>query len=307
MMKAFGFTHGGGPSAIQEFEVSAPKPGRDEVLIDVEAIGLNNRERLSREQGSFGGPTIPGRDAAGIVVAVGSGDSPFQIGDRVIAHVNESYADQAVAAMSSAAKLPDTLSATTAAALVTPGITAYRMVYTFGKIKAGETVIVKGASGGVGSLAAQLAKQLGATIIGIGSARNQTLVEKLGVDRFVAYDQVDIADELAASGDVVLNAAMNGAGGDQDVAMTKPNGRIISVSHRAPALRDGITFQHTYPGDDTDHAALPLLVKEAATGQLTIAIGQVLPFTLAGFVAAHEALDGRHTGRIVIAKAAKTL
>ncbi|MCI1912803.1 MAG: NADP-dependent oxidoreductase, partial [Schleiferilactobacillus harbinensis] len=71
MMKAFGFTHGGGPSAIQEFEVSAPKPGRDEVLIDVEAIGLNNRERLSREQGSFGGPTIPGRDAAGIVLAVG--------------------------------------------------------------------------------------------------------------------------------------------------------------------------------------------------------------------------------------------
>ncbi|MEE6717182.1 NADP-dependent oxidoreductase [Schleiferilactobacillus harbinensis] len=306
-MKAFGFTQGGGPTALQEFDIAAPHPANDQVLIDVAAIGLNNRERLSREQGSLGGPTIPGRDAAGIVTAVGSNHATFQIGDRVVAHVQQSYAAQVTASVRSTAKLPAQLSFTTAAALVTPGVTAYRIVYTFGRIRAGETVIVKGASGGVGSLVVQLANQVGATVIGVASARNQLLVEKLGVDRFVAYDQADISTALAATADIVVNVAMNGASGDQDVAMVKPGGRIISVSHHSPRLPAGITFQHAYPGDDTDSAALPQLVQEAAAGQLTVPIDHVFPFTLAGFVAAHEALDSQHTGRIVVAKELPTL
>ncbi|WP_040535005.1 NADP-dependent oxidoreductase [Schleiferilactobacillus shenzhenensis] len=302
-MKAYGFTRGGGPSALQEFDVPAPQPGPNEVVVTVQAVGLNNRERIAREQGSSR-PTIPGRDAAGIVSAVGAGVTTFAVGDRVVAHVQNSYAEQTVARVSSTAKLPDSVDFPTAAALVTSGVTAYRIVHTFGRIQPGEVVIVKGASGGVGGLVVQLAKQAGAYVIGVASARNRILVDDLGVDRFVAYDREKITQVLAETGDVVVNAAMNGAGSDQDVVMAKPTGRIISVSHSEPPLRGQITFQHTYPGDDTDAVALPLIVAGVADDTLIVDIDQVLPFTLAGFIAGHEALDSRHAGRIVVARQA---
>ncbi|KRM33513.1 nadph quinone reductase [Agrilactobacillus composti DSM 18527 = JCM 14202] len=303
-MLAFGYRHSGGPDVFEALDIPTPKPGANELLLDTVAVGLNNRERTERAQGSFAGTTyqISGRDAVGRVAEVGANlKNDFKVGQLVATHSEHTYAAAVLAEPANSALVPAGVDPVVAAGLITTGITAYKAVHYFAKVKTGQTVIVKGASGGVGALVAQLLHQLGVTVIGVAAAKNEALVTDLGIDNFVAYDQVNLADALKEKGDIVFNLAMNGNGGADDVAMTKTGGAIVSVAHETPELTRGISFTHIRPTSAlSDQEALKALLPLLAQDKLSVNIGYTLPFSLAGIVEGHELLEERHTGRVVL-------
>ncbi|KRO15541.1 NADP-dependent oxidoreductase [Lacticaseibacillus saniviri] len=303
-MQAFGYTHAGGPEVIEAVTLPTPEPTAQQVQIRVEAIGLNNRERAERQNAP--GPMVTGRDVAGVVTKVGATASSFAVGDRVVAHVEHGYAETAVANLDAVVALPDAISFEDAAAIVTPAITAYKTLNAFTTVNPGQTLIIKGVTGAVGAIAAQLAVAKQATVIGIGAARNADFVDSLGVSQFVAYDQVAIATALADRGDIVMNAAMDGVGTDDDIAMVKPGGTIVSVAHGVPSSNKKFDFINIRPTNTpTDAQALTAIIALMADHKLHMPIDMTLPFTRDGFVAGHQQLDVSHTGRIVISRALK--
>ncbi|EHO51843.1 zinc-binding dehydrogenase [Lentilactobacillus kisonensis] len=192
---------------------------------------------------------------------------------------------------------------TRVAGIITPGLTAYKAVKFFAGVQPGQTVIVKGASGGVGSLSVQIATDLGADVIGIASSHNEEFVKSIGATRFVAYDQEDPATVLADQGDVVINSAMNGAGTDDDIKMVKPNGTVASVAHTSPTTDKPLKFVHVHPTNAmSDREALQAVIDLMRDGKLTVNIGYTLPFNRDGFVKGHQLLEEKHDGRVIIVK-----
>ena len=299
-MQAFGFTHGGGPEVFEQFELKTPEPTSNQIQIEVQAVGLNNRERMERKLASSGRQVVTGRDVAGVVSQVGIGVTDYTVGQRVLAHTEHGDAQYVVADLDTVTALPDSISFEAGAAMITPGITAYKGLTYFTQIQAGQTIIIKGASGGVGEIAVQLAVASGATVIGIGASRNEARVRALGASEYVAYDQQKPATVLADRGDIVVNVAMNGAGDDDDLAMVKPGGVIVTVSH-ASVSSSKAQFVHIRPTSEfSDAQAMQALVALMADSKLTLPVGQTFPLSLDGIVAAYTALEDPHTGRIVL-------
>ena len=265
-MKAFGYEKNGGPEVFQEYEVPTPEIKSNQILIKTEAFNLNNFEALQRA-GQFkpvDHRIIPGRDVAGFVEKVGEDVTGFDIGDRVVAHGHHSYAEYSIGEDSNTVLIPSGVPYLAAAGIVTPGLAAYKGVHLFGKVQAGQTVVVKGASGGVGSLAAQIAMDVGAKVIGIGSSENEEYVKSLGVDQYVAYDQEDPAEVLADTADVVIDAALNGNGAESDVKIVKDDGIVASVADNDAPTDKTVHFNHIHPtqeisDDDALNAMLPFL------------------------------------------------
>ncbi|MCH4165155.1 MAG: NADP-dependent oxidoreductase [Lentilactobacillus diolivorans] len=304
-MKAFGYDHNGAADVFEEYDVPTPEISDDQILIKTEAFNLNNFEKSMRagEYRTTTKQTIPGRDVAGTVAKLGANVGDFKIGDRVVAHGHGSYAEYAYAAAARTVKIPDGVSFVEAAGIVTPGITAYKAVYYFGEVKSGQTVVVKGASGGVGSLAAQLALNLGAHVIGIGASRNETYVKSLGVKEYIAYNKQDPALVLANRADVVINSALNGAGSDSDARIVKDNGIITSVGGDEPLSNKPFKFKPIAPTKAvSDAEALSTILKLMAEKKLTIKIGYQLPFTIDGVIQGHQLLGKPHDGRIIVTK-----
>ncbi|WP_054669279.1 NADP-dependent oxidoreductase [Lentilactobacillus senioris] len=307
-MQAFGYDHNGGPEVFEEYDVAVPTLKETDILIETKAFGLNNFER-SQRAGVFGATTklrIPGFDVAGVVKEVGSAITKFKPGDRVVAHGRHAYSEYATSSENSTVIIPAIISFETAAAIVTPGVTAYNALHYFGKAKPGQTVIVKGASGGVGSLASQLALNFGDQVIGIGSSRSEAYVKSLGINEYVAYDKQDPAQILKDKADLVINSAMNGASSAEDVVMVKPGGIIATVANDEPDTDKGVEVNHIGPTKDVSNAeALQTIMDLLAENKLTIKVGLVLPpFTLDGVREGHSVLEKPHAGRVIISKEA---
>ncbi len=304
-MKAFGYDHSGDPSVFQEYDIDTPEISDNQVLIKTVAIGLNNYDRSQRAgaMGPSNGRTIPGRDSTGTVEKIGSNVTGFKVGDRVAAQAGHSYAEYVAANESSVAHIPDNVSFNEAVGIITSGTTAYNIVHTFGNIKSEQTIIVQGASGGVGSIVTQLAVDLGAKVIGIASSKNEQLVKSYGVAKFVAYDKENPAETLKNTADVVVNGALNGAGGESDAEMVKPGGTIATVGFAEPETNKQITFNHVHRLG-TVHASESLgqLLDLMGKGKLSIKIGYKEPFTLNGFIKGHKILDEKHSGRVIVTK-----
>lgn len=306
-MKAFGYDHNGDADVFEEYDVPTPEISDDQILIKTEAFNLNNFEKSMRA-GEWRPAThrvIPGRDVAGTVAKLGKNVTGFKIGDRVVAHGHGAYAEYAYAAAAGTVKIPAGVTFAQAAGIVTPGITAYKAVYYFGEVKKGQTVVVKGASGGVGSLAVQLALNLGAQVIGIGASRNEAYVKSLGVAEYVAYNKRDPALILANRADVVINSAINGAGSDSDAQIVKDNGTIVSVGGDEPLSNKPFQFKSISPTKAvSDAKALTTLLDLMAEKKVSIRIGYQLPFTIAGVIQGHQLLSKQHDGRIIVTQEA---
>lgn len=299
-MQAIGLNHPNGQFIAMTVPDPVARPGQ--LVIAPSAIGLNNRDRVERFTALSGRFTIPGHDVAGTVVDAGT--TRFKVGQKVLAHTDHAYAEYVLATEQSAVLLPESLSFTRAAALVTPGITAWRVVHRFATITPGDSVIVKGANGGVGALVVQLATQMGADVIGIASARHQEAVIKDGALRAVPYDNADLISILANAGDVVINVAMDGVGFAEDAAMTRPGGQLLTVAQVVGRAGDkAIEVIHIHPvSTPSDATALANLAPAVAEGRLRLELGAPLPFTVEGVQAGHELLAKPHEGRIVLVK-----
>ena len=178
-MKAVVFKEFGGPSVVHVSEVDVPEVGAGQVLIDVRAASVNPVD-VKRIGGLFGPidfPAVTGADASGVVTALGADVSDLEVGDAVFGIGSGTHAEQAV--LTAAARKPDQLSWIEAAAAGVGGETAFRVLTLLG-VESGSTVLIDGASGGVGTFAVQMAVARGATVIATASEANHEYLQSLG-------------------------------------------------------------------------------------------------------------------------------
>lgn len=198
-MRAVQYDQYGDADVLHVGDRSVPHRLPGQLLIQVFASSVNPVDyRLRRGDMKglipFGFPRVPGYDVAGIVVDTDSGSS-FMVGDRVMAFLDHTrggaLADYAVCAVSAAAKIPDSMSMWEAAAIPLAGTTALQSLRDHGKIKSGQSVLVNGASGGVGMFAVQIAKSYGCHVDAVASGRNREFCLSLGADHFYDYEKED--------------------------------------------------------------------------------------------------------------------
>ncbi|CUS25407.1 NADPH quinone reductase [Paucilactobacillus oligofermentans DSM 15707 = LMG 22743] len=306
-MKVFGYQTFGGPEVFQEMEVDDPEiTTENQVVIETLVVGLNNFERAQRA-GMFGGelPIVPGRDLVGKIIKIGDNVSDFKIGDVVIAHAGPAYAEKVVTTPRHLVKKPANVTNEDAVALITPGITAYNMLTHFTQVKRGDTVLVNGASGGVGTIIVQVAKALGAYVIGVASSRNEQLLKNLGVDEIGLYDQEEVGTKFANRADVVLNAAMNGNNDALIDQAVKPDGQAATVGQSTELInKPNVKVAGVQPiAESINQLALIELAKMLAKNEIKVDIFRELPFTLQGVIDGHELLETSHApGRIVLVR-----
>lgn len=222
--------------------ISAPEPRPGEVLIATEAASLNFADLLMMEgkyQHKAPVPFVPGRDAAGTILAVGDDVEYFRIGDRVVATPNcGAFAQQTIAAAAVCQKVPAGVSIEAAAACGTAIPTIVAAVRLRARLKAGEWVLISGAAGGMGSLAVSYVKALGARSVAlVSSAEKEQVVRDLGADLVIRTDKMPdlkagLRTALEANNLEGVDAAIDMVGGDAFDAMIrciKPEGRLVVV------------------------------------------------------------------------------
>ncbi|NVI90574.1 quinone oxidoreductase [Actinomadura sp. BRA 177] len=230
-MRAIVITRTGGPEVMEPAERPVPEPGPGEVLIDVAAAGVNFIDVYYRT-GAYPQelPYTPGVEAAGTVAAVGDGVREFSAGDRVAwANVQGAYAEKAVVAADQVVPVPDGVELADAAASLLQGMTAHYLTRSTYPIQAGDTVLVHAAAGGMGLLLTQVAKALGARVIGTASTpEKEKLAKDAGADVTMNYDGfADRVRELTDGEGVA--AVYDGVGAptfDGSLASLRPRGTL---------------------------------------------------------------------------------
>ena len=234
-MKAAYINRYGNINDVQLGEQSTPVLTENDVLIKVHAASINPLD-LRVLEGEFKAilhvqfPFILGNDFAGTVVQVGENVTQFKIGDEVYAKTdnNGAFAEYTVIQESSLALKPQNISMEQAAALPLVGLTSWQALVEIAKVKAGQKVLIHAGSGGVGSIAIQLAKSLGATVATTTSSKNSSWVKGLGADIIIDYKTMDFEQELKDY-DVVLDT-QGGKILEKSLNVLKRGGRLISIS-----------------------------------------------------------------------------
>ena len=236
-MKAIQFSQYGTAAELQLAEIPKPTPGPDDVLIRVISAGVNPADANLRS-GRFKLflkltlPFIPGADVAGIVAAVGDSVTEFEPGQAVYAMIrfqeSGGYAEYRAVPQSIVAPMPPNLTFDEAAGIPLAGLTALQAIEKAGALPPTARVLIYGASGGVGTLAVQIAKQKGATVTAVCSSRNHELVRKLGADRLLDYTKPEWKTH-ADQYDLVLDAAA-ALPLNQGIRLTAPGGTVVSLN-----------------------------------------------------------------------------
>lgn len=295
-MRAVRFAEFGSPDVLELTEVAEPHPGPGQIRIAVRAAGVNPHDWRVRE-GQFQRvhplqlPAGVGQDAAGVVDEIGDGVADFEVGDHVFGRGSNTYAEYAV--LSGWARLPDGLTFTEAAGYPSVVETALRILRMVG-VQPGQTLLVSGAAGGVGSTVLQIARDRGITVIGTAGAANQDYLRGLGaiattygpgwVERVRRLGPIDAALDLNGTG--VLRGLLD-LSGDPD--------KVITIADlEAPML--GIRFAGV---GGSMPEALATAVDLIQRGKLRIPVDQSYPLTEAA--AAHADSQAGHTrGRRVL-------
>ncbi|HEY4354680.1 MAG TPA: quinone oxidoreductase [Acidobacteriaceae bacterium] len=193
-MRAIQISHTGGPEVMELVELPAPKPAEGQVLVKVEAAGINFIDTYLRE-GRYPAqlPFIPGQEAAGTVHELGEGVTGFAVGDRVAWNgTRGTYAEYACAPAKDLLHIPDGLGFEDAAAALLQGVTAHYLAYDTHPIQSGQTVLIHAGAGGVGLLLTQIAKMLGARVITtVSNAQKAELSRGAGADEVILYTEED--------------------------------------------------------------------------------------------------------------------
>ena len=230
----------GSPEVLELRDIDRPAVGDNEVLVRVRAAGVNPADwAIMRGLPYIARPTpwyglrkpkngVRGTDVAGQVAAVGTGVTRFRPGDAVFGWCNGAFADFATAAEDALALKPANLTFEQSAAAPMAGLVALQALRDHGKVRAGQQVLINGASGGVGTFAVQIAKSLGADVTGVCSTRNVDRVRSLGADHVVDYTREDFT-QMGQRYDVILDNVGNHALSDLRGALT-PTGTLVPNS-----------------------------------------------------------------------------
>jgi len=238
-MKAVVIEGKGGPEVLQLRDVAVPQPGKGEVLIKVTAAGVNRPDVLQR-QGNYPAPKghseLPGLEVSGVVAALGEGVERLSIGDPVLALVaGGGYAEYTVAPEVCCIRKPDTLSFIDAAAIPETFFTVWHNVFERGELKAGETFLVHGGTGGIGVTAIQLAKAFGATVFTtVGSDEKCAAARALGADVAINYRMQDFSEVVKSeTGKRGVDVILDMVGGDyieKNIRALSDDGRLVNIA-----------------------------------------------------------------------------
>ncbi|MFK0384212.1 NADP-dependent oxidoreductase [Agrobacterium sp. NPDC090273] len=330
-MKAFILDRYGKSQTLRLGEMPEPSPGLDDVLIEVEAAGLNLLDSKIRS-GAFKPmlpyktPLVLGHDVAGTVISVGSNVRGFKPGDAVYGRPRDGQIGAFAERISVKAKdltlKPESLSMVEAASLPLVALTAWQVLVEIARIRAGQKVLIHAGSGGVGTIAIQLAKYFGATVATTASAANAEFLRKLGADVVIDYRTQDFSSLLSGY-DVVLNSldaktlekslkVLRSGGklisisGPPDPAFAKTRGlslplrllmRLISTGIRAKARRAGIEYAFLFMhADGTQLEEISRLIEN---GTINPVIDRTFPFEKLNEAFAYIE-TGRAKGKVVV-------
>jgi len=305
-MKAISYSRFGGPEVLAYGEVRDPKVGPDSVLVKVRAAAVNPVDWKCREgrldpilDAVF--PVVPGWDVSGVVVRPGVAVSEFAVGDEVIGYVREdflsrgTFAEYVAAPVRTLARKPRNLSFEEAAGLPLVGLTAYQVLIKVLGVKRGETVLVHAAAGGVGSIAVQLARHLGARVIGTASPSNHDFVRGLGGEP-VEYGE-GLSERVRGLAPEGVDAVFDTVGGDALKAsanLLSPEGRLASIAD--PGVFDyGGRYYFVRP----DAEDLLRLSELAEQGVVAVHVSETFPLERAAD-AQRLNEEGRTRGKIVV-------
>ncbi len=320
-MNAIQITENGNADVLQLREVDTPQPGKGEVLIKVEAAGLNFID-IYRREGLYpvSLPHIPGSEAAGVVEAVGEEVTEVQVGDRVASiGFSGAYAEYALAPAQTLVNVPKGVSGEQAGAVMLQGMTAHYLSHTTYPLQEDDTCLIHAASGGTGLLLVQMAKKRGARIIGtVSTEEKERLAREAGADEIIRYTEQDFEEEverltegegvqvvydsvgkttfakgldcLAMRGMMVLFGQSSGTVEPFELQTLNAKGSLFITR---PSL-----FHYVAKRDELVERAKDVLGWVAA-GELSVRIDSKLPLAEAG--EAHRRLEGRKTaGKVLL-------
>ncbi len=318
-MKAMVVPQFGGPDVFEMREVETPSPGPNEVLVKVHASSINNADAGVRS-GMFGGmmsaPVILGLDVSGVIEEVGPGVGNFQPGDEVYYAIDlmaagsmrgGGNAEYDVQSADRVARKPRSLSFAEAAAVPVAGGTAWAGLITEADLRLGDSVLIHGAAGGVGSYAVQIAKAAGALVFATCGGYDADLVRSLGADHVIDYRTGDFIDivKQGTNGrgvDVVLDAA--GGQAAKSLPAVRHNGQVVVVAGLGEgdlmmAMRNNITIHFTHL--EEARAKLERMAPLFDRGQLRSVIDKTFPLDQLSKAHAHFEQGGDATyGKIVV-------
>jgi NADPH2:quinone reductase len=318
-MKAIRVSEYGGPAVLKLEEIPTPQPGPNQVLVRNHAVGINPVDTYLRSNTDNRGPKLPytpGSDAAGVIEAVGSGVTAVKKGDRVYVGgtATGAYAEYAVCEQAQVHPLAASATFPQGAAMNVPYATAYHALFNRARGEAGETVLVHGASGGVGIGAVQLARARGLTVIGTASTeKGRRLVAEQGAHHVLDHSAPGYLEECVKltggrGPDIIMEMLAN-VNLQKDLGIIAQRGRIVVIGNRGnieinarlamnkDAAILGMALTHATPAQLAGiHAAL---VEGLRNGSLRPVIAEELP--LAQAARSHEVVMGSgHHGKIVL-------
>lgn len=309
-MKALVLPSFGGPDAFELRDVPKPVPGAGQVLVQVHATSINPLDYQVR-RGDYPDlvplPAITGHDVSGVVEAVGPGVTAFVPGDEVwytpqIFQGAGSYAQYHVAAEGIVAKKPAALSHLEAAALTLVGGTAWEALVVRAALRVGESILIHGGAGGVGHVAIQLAKAMGAKVFTTARAANTEFVQRMGADVVIDYENEDYADAvLRHTGGHGVDVVFDTIGGNtlaRSADVLAQLGRVVSIVDIAQPQNLiaawGKNASYHFVFTRQHRGKLDELGALVARGQLRPHVGAV--FTLADVPRAHALLESPNNG-----------
>jgi NADPH:quinone reductase-like Zn-dependent oxidoreductase len=305
-MKAIVINTYGNQDVLNYVDVERPEPKADEILVKVHVAGVNPADWKIRdgmgESFGFTFPLILGGDIAGTVEAVGDRVENFQQGDAIygmtLSSLSGGYAEYAITNADSIVLKPDDLSFEEAAAIPIGALTAWQSIFDLAHLSSGQRILITGASGGVGSMAVQLAKAKGAFVIGTASGKNEQFVRDLGANEFVDYTQQNFED-VVKDMDVVFDTV--GSDTQDRAFQTLKKGGFLVTSAGTPsaerAQEFGVTAAFVFCKPNAPQ--LTEISQLIAEGKLKVHIETVLPLT--EVKKAHQlSQSGRTRGKIVL-------
>jgi NADPH:quinone reductase-like Zn-dependent oxidoreductase len=304
-MKAIRLKEPIGISGLVYEEVPDAKPMACDVVVKVAACGITHNELdypvWTCRAGHRRTSVIPGAEVSGVVAALGFGTAGIAVGDEVFGLTDQwrdgTAAEYVAVEARNMAPKPATVDHVHAAAVPRAGLTAWQALFDHGKLVKGQTVIIHGAGGAVGSAAVQLARWAGAEVIGTGRSHSRSLALELGADRFVALDEEPL-EEAAGRADLVFDTI----GGEvlaSSGILLRPGGTLVSVRVAAPppATRDDIT--RVIFIQEPSRAQLIELARLVDEGHLRPQVGAVYPLARATEAFTAKAAGGI-PGRVVL-------
>ena len=308
-MKAVVIDQYGGIEVLKEREVNKPEINENQVLIEMHATSINPidwkiRQGYLKDMIPFQFPVILGWDAAGVIVEKGSKVDSFNVGDRVFARprttAKGTYAEYVATEENLLAKIPDNISFNEAASVPLAALTAWQCLLDIGTIKPGDKVLIHAGAGGVGTMAIQIAKNIGAYVATTGSGKNEEFLKELGADVVIDYQNQDF-EKVLKDYDFVLDT-MGGDVQTKSYSVLKKGDLLVSIVSTPDAKVaaeygvSGVFHMLSARGDQ-----LQAIAKLMEDKKLKPIVGHVFDLSEQGLQAAHALSESHHAkGKIVI-------